>query len=167
MWLKSINYNFTGVQATGVIIVYCDSAVSYDPKIIGPHSSSKFVGCKIGSMRSRLVLIIRGVHSCNDITQNRRFPEFEYILHTSIHSIIRNSHVQLLLFVWKSWKVSVFHSRSSESAVFDKNTCLFLFSRCLYLLVEVFVKATNGLVMNVEEDRRCMSRICESRFLSR
>ena len=32
-------YNFTGVQASGVIIVYCDSAVSYGPKIIGPHSS--------------------------------------------------------------------------------------------------------------------------------
>ena len=34
--------NFTGVQASGVIIVYCDSAVSYGPKIIGPHSSGKF-----------------------------------------------------------------------------------------------------------------------------
>ena len=26
-------YNFTGVQASGVVIVYCDSAVSYDPKL--------------------------------------------------------------------------------------------------------------------------------------
>ena len=26
-------YNFTGVQASGVIIVYCDSAVSYGPKL--------------------------------------------------------------------------------------------------------------------------------------
>ena len=42
MWLKSINYNFTGVQASGVIIVYCDSAVLYGPKIIGPHSSGNF-----------------------------------------------------------------------------------------------------------------------------
>ena len=25
--------NFTGVQASGVIIVYCDSAVSYGPKL--------------------------------------------------------------------------------------------------------------------------------------
>ena len=31
--LKSIDYNFTGVQALGVIIVYCDSAVSYGPKL--------------------------------------------------------------------------------------------------------------------------------------
>ena len=30
------------VQASGVIIVYCDSAVSYGPKIIGPHSSGNF-----------------------------------------------------------------------------------------------------------------------------
>ena len=35
-------YNFTGVQASGVIIVFCDSAVSYGPKIIGPHSSGNF-----------------------------------------------------------------------------------------------------------------------------
>ena len=35
-------YKFTGVQASGVIIVYCDSAVSYGPKIIGPHSSGNF-----------------------------------------------------------------------------------------------------------------------------
>ena len=26
-------HNFTGVQASGVIIVYCDSAVSYGPKL--------------------------------------------------------------------------------------------------------------------------------------
>ena len=31
--LKSIDYNFTGVQALGAIIVYCDSAVSYGPKL--------------------------------------------------------------------------------------------------------------------------------------
>ena len=32
--LKSIGYNFTGVQASGVIVVYCDtSAFSYGPKL--------------------------------------------------------------------------------------------------------------------------------------
>ena len=45
MWLKSINCNCTGVQASGVIIAYCDSAVSYGPKIIGPHSSGNFNDC--------------------------------------------------------------------------------------------------------------------------
>ena len=28
-------FYFTGVQASGVLIVYCDSAVSYDPKLYG------------------------------------------------------------------------------------------------------------------------------------
>ena len=50
MWLKSINYNFTGVWASGVIIVYCDSAVSYleslklpdecGPIILGPYETA-------------------------------------------------------------------------------------------------------------------------------
>ena len=40
-------YNFTGVQALGVIIVYCDNAVSYGPKIIGPHTSGNFNDCKM------------------------------------------------------------------------------------------------------------------------
>ena len=39
---EGILYNFTGVQASGVIIVYCDSAVSYGSKFIGPHSSGIF-----------------------------------------------------------------------------------------------------------------------------
>ena len=26
-------YNFTGVQASGVIVIYCDIAVSYGPKL--------------------------------------------------------------------------------------------------------------------------------------
>ena len=42
MYIYIYIYNFTGVQASGVIIVYCDSAVSYGPKIIGPHSSGNF-----------------------------------------------------------------------------------------------------------------------------
>ena len=52
--------------------------------------------------------------------------------------------------------VSVLHSHASELDEFDKNTSLLLFFRCFYLLfsLKVFVKATNGLVMNLERGRR-------------
>ena len=32
-YIYIIDYNFLGVQASGLIVVYCDSAISYDPKL--------------------------------------------------------------------------------------------------------------------------------------
>ena len=115
------------IFATVILIIAGEPYTRQQTVLCTNEKKPKFVGCKIRSMRSRLVFLLSGIFT----------PVRQHVKHSWTRSIARD-------FEYKISRQQADYKRGKRLAI-----VFFFFSRCLYLLLKVSIKVSIQWVLDL------------------